>query len=706
MRLDITIRVSANEDLKESPNLSLLLPECQPEELSMDGDGNMFEVQYNIPETIEGNATINVTAIDMADNEASAESAFIIEIPNRPPSLVTPENYEIYENDSLDLSVIFSDPDSEDNHTAEINWGDGSELETASVDPNSLRVTGSHIYADNGQFTIHLSITDRFGEAAETSVEVSVLNINPIIPESSNETRVDKGVSVEISQSFEDSGLNDTHTAQLDWGDDTTPSEAIVDQELNLVTGNHSYTTKGTYSIRLTVTDDDGGSLTAGIMTVFVNNSVPVCSVESVEIDEDISGSGVFTCQDDDDDLLTIRIVDLPINGQLDSDSAQFTYIPNENFNGDEQFTFIASDGDADSETMTVPIKVLAVNDPPVTTDIELLIGEDSYIDDMFTCSDPDHDRCQYTIVEQPKLGKIILTDPISFETFTYTPNENAFGDDYIAFSASDGQLTSNVSVVHIEIAPENDPPQTTALSLTTNEETPDYGQLTASDIENDPLTFIIVNEPTKGILTIDPSTGAYAYTPAAGETGEDYFSYKVNDQTIDSNISDVQITILPVDKEFDFTGVIHYAGPQTGEVHIIAYSGGVMTDNEQVHYFDSMSDSIQFTMSVQNGAYTLSVFLDSDYSGDLTPNEPSGSYNTPIIINNADNPELIDFWMGIIGDVNNDGELTPGDAIMAYQLSKKFSWTKAELFCGDYNRDGEITPKDALLIYEKTKQF
>ncbi|KPA11804.1 cadherin-related protein, partial [Candidatus Magnetomorum sp. HK-1] len=173
-------------------------------------------------------------------NEASEESAFIIVIPNRPPSFETTANYEANENETLDLSVSYSDPDSDDVHTVEIDWGDGSEIEPASVDPNSLRVTGSHIYADNGQYTIYLTITDRFGEVANTNVDVSVKNLNPVIPETSNETRVDKDVPVEISQFFEDAGLADSHTAQIDWGDNSTPSEAIVDQGLNVVTGSHN----------------------------------------------------------------------------------------------------------------------------------------------------------------------------------------------------------------------------------------------------------------------------------------------------------------------------------------------------------------------------------------------------------------------------------------------------------------------------------
>jgi len=59
-----------------------------------------------------------------------------------------------------------------------------------------------------------------------------------------------------------------------------------------------------------------------------------------------------------------------------------------------------------------------------------------------------------------------------------------------------------------------------------------------------------------------------------------------------------------------------------------------------------------------------------------------------------------------VIGDVNGDGEITPGDAVAAYELSKNFEWTADELQIADFNGDGEITPMDAVLIYEKSKEF
>ncbi len=51
-------------------------------------------------------------------------------------------------------------------------------------------------------------------------------------------------------------------------------------------------------------------------------------------------------------------------------------------------------------------------------------------------------------------------------------------------------------------------------------------------------------------------------------------------------------------------------------------------------------------------------------------------------------------------GDVDKDGEITPQDAVDAFQLSFKTSWTSEELFTADYDEDGEVTPQDAVEIF------
>jgi PKD repeat protein len=69
------------------------------------------------------------------------------------------------------------------------------------------------------------------------------------------------GTVVNASAPFSDPGRMDRHTAVWDWGDGTTTSPATVTQGAGSgsVKDHHTYMRSGRFTIRLTVTDDDGG---------------------------------------------------------------------------------------------------------------------------------------------------------------------------------------------------------------------------------------------------------------------------------------------------------------------------------------------------------------------------------------------------------------------------------------------------------------
>ena len=54
-------------------------------------------------------------------------------------------------------------------------------------------------------------------------------------------------------------------------------------------------------------------------------------------------------------------------------------------------------------------------------------------------------------------------------------------------------------------------------------------------------------------------------------------------------------------------------------------------------------------------------------------------------------------------GDVNGDDQITSQDAVEAFQLSLKSSWTSDEICRADFNGDGEITAQDAIEIFWET---
>ncbi len=84
--------------------------------------------------------------------------------------------------------------------------------------------------------------------------------------------------------------------------------------------------------------------------------------------------------------------------------------------------------------------------------------------------------------------------------------------------------------------------------SVSTNEDTPVSGNLSASDPEGDTLAYAVVVAPTHGTLTsFNPATGAFTYAPTANYNGADSFTFKASDGIIDSNVATQSITVTPV---------------------------------------------------------------------------------------------------------------------------------------------------------------
>ena len=84
---------------------------------------------------------------------------------------------------------------------------------------------------------------------------------------------------VNVTGSFTDVGVLDTHTAMVDWGDGTVEALALVQGAgAGTVQGSHAYAAGGIYTVTLTVTDDDTGSgqsATLAVITgVGLNNGV------------------------------------------------------------------------------------------------------------------------------------------------------------------------------------------------------------------------------------------------------------------------------------------------------------------------------------------------------------------------------------------------------------------------------------------------
>lgn len=171
---------------------------------------------------------------------------------NQPPIADIGGPYTGIEGMPILFSSSSTDPDG-DSITCEWQFDDGT------VNNNC---TFSHTWFDDYSGTVTLRVTDSNGAQDTESATVMVNNIAPSIVSIGGIpiNPVPVGTTIYPSATFIDSGTLDTHNAYWNWSGLEGTSDGIVDQSIGSAIGNHTYNNPGIYSIKLTVTDDDGGS--------------------------------------------------------------------------------------------------------------------------------------------------------------------------------------------------------------------------------------------------------------------------------------------------------------------------------------------------------------------------------------------------------------------------------------------------------------
>lgn len=184
-------------------------------------------------------------------------------------------------------------------------------------------------------------------------------------------------------------------------------------------------------------------------------------------------------------------------------------------------------------------------NQPPIASDVSILTQLDTPVSSFLLATDANIDSLSYRINTIPTNGIAIILNQYN-NSFTYTPNIGFHGNDSFSFIASDGLVDSNPGMVTVLVGDDiNVAPVATSESLSTPHNTVLNRGLIASDVNGDPLTFIIVNNPTHGnVVMTNSAVGAYTYTPNSGFSGSDSFTFKANDGFMDSSIATITITV------------------------------------------------------------------------------------------------------------------------------------------------------------------
>jgi len=177
-------------------------------------------------------------------------------IPQAPQGLVLNAGYDQTALEGADVQFSASVNVSEGWSIQSIVWnfGDGS---TASD-----TLAPVHAYQDNGTYTVELTVGSLQSSqflAYSDSLTVTVNNALPIV-EAGPDKAAGVGKTINIAAQFSDPGSLDTHTATINWGDGAINTGAVTETGgSGSVSGSHAYSTKGVYTVTVTVVDKDGG---------------------------------------------------------------------------------------------------------------------------------------------------------------------------------------------------------------------------------------------------------------------------------------------------------------------------------------------------------------------------------------------------------------------------------------------------------------
>ncbi|ENO8810256.1 retention module-containing protein, partial [Photobacterium damselae] len=385
--------------------------------------------------------------------------------------------------------------------------------------------------------------------ATEPSAPTPPDNKPPVIVDI-NGRPIGDDLSVEVA---EDSSINGQLTATDADGDDLTfelvdGSEPTNGQVTVNPDGSWEYVPNpefnGEDSFTVVVDDGNGGSDT---ITVTVNvtpvNDAPVGEDVSAETQEETAVTGQLTATDVDGDNLTFKPGTNPENGSVTINAdGSWEYVPNTDFNGEDSFTVVVDDGNGGTDTITVTVNVTPVNDAPVGEDVSAETQEDTAVTGQLTATDVDGDNLTFKPGSNPENGSVTINADGSWE---YVPNPDFNGEDSFTVVVDDGNGGTDTITVTVNVTPVNDAPVGENVSVETQEETAVTGQLTATDVDGDNLTFKPGSNPENGSVTIN-ADGSWEYVPNPDFNGEDSFTVMVDDGNGGTDTITVTVNVTP----------------------------------------------------------------------------------------------------------------------------------------------------------------
>ncbi|NRB78005.1 MAG: tandem-95 repeat protein [Saccharospirillaceae bacterium] len=461
------------------------------------------------------------------------------------------------------LSVLSNDSDDNSLNTASI-------VITSVFSAGSIVVSGSDIVLTptnnvNGNFSFTYTVDDNIGQtsnSATVSINISAVNDAPVaMADSFNLDEDHIGLTLDLigNDIDVDNTLDNDNVIIL-----SNPSSGTLNYSATVFSYvpnvNYSGSDSFTYKLNDSIADSSTVSVTLTINEV---NDAPYSIADGFTLNQNTTMDLYVLANDSDQentvDYSMINIVNDVSNGTLTLTGLMLSYTPNNNFFGDDDFTYYLNDTTDNGNTVTVNLSITHVNEIPYAQNDSFNVDEDTVtILDVLANDSDDVLIDSLTLLTQPVNGDLIVNND---HTLTYTPNLNYYGNDSFTYLITDDENSdSTISSVGINVVSVNDSPIANEDSFTIGTQSVYlFPLLNDTDEDINSVIITIDTQPING--TLDVSGNNVVYVANLNYIGLDSFTYYLTDSSNDSSASvlvelDIRAQSTPITHDLTFSFV------------------------------------------------------------------------------------------------------------------------------------------------------
>ena len=465
---------------------------------------------------------------------------------------VTPVSLSTLEDTSATVCTTINDADLGETFTARA-CGAQHGTARAAITGNQLCVTYTPNANYFGRDTACFIVCDANGgcDTVKIPVIISPINDKPVVTPLSISTLED--TSATVCTTINDADLGETFTVTLCGVKNGTATATITANQL-CVTYSPSIDYNGRDTICLTVCDAGGLCDTLRIpITVSPVNDKPSVTPVNITTAENTPATVCTPINDVDlGETFTATLCSVKhgtATATIASNQLCVKYTPSNAYNGLDTVCVIVCDAGGACDTVKIPVVILAVNDRPLVTPIQISTLEDVIATVCTIINDVDLGETFTATLCGVNHGIATATIIDNKLCVTYSPLANYSGRDTVCYLVCDAGGACDTVKIPVTILPVNDKPIVTPTSILTVEDSTATVCTIINDVdlgETFNATLCGVNHGT-ATATITGNKLCVTYSPSANYNGLDTICFVVCDAAGACDTVKIPITISPI---------------------------------------------------------------------------------------------------------------------------------------------------------------